>query len=200
MKDYYKYANLLFEVALLKRIQRTGYAYLGTGKENVASHSFGVVFIAWILAELHKFKSKVNVDMEKLLKMALIHDIIESRTGDFNAVNKLYNKADEKKALEDAFEGTHLKDEVLSLWEEYRALQTLEAKLVHDADVIDLIIQLKEQKDLNNPYAQKWIDYAKPKIVTEQAKDLVEAILTTEWCEWWYNFLLEKNAKTSGHT
>lgn len=193
MKDYYRYANLLFEVALLKRIQRTGYAYLGTGKENVASHSFGVVFIAWILSELYKAKA-TNINVEKTIKMALIHDIIESRTGDFNAVNKLYNRAEEKKALEDAFEGTHLKDEVLLLWEEYRSLKTLEAKIVHDADVIDLIVQLKEQKDLNNPYAQKWIDYAKPKLITDLGKELVETILNTEWCEWWYNFLIEKNA------
>ncbi|QER41818.1 HD domain-containing protein [Thermodesulfobacterium sp. TA1] len=190
MKEFYsKYANLLFEVAFLKRIERTGYPYLGTGRENVASHSFGVVFIAWILSSL----SEEKVDKEKLFKMALLHDLPETRTGDFNALNKLYNRTDEKKALEDAFEGMSLSQEVLSLWQEYRALKSLEAKLVHDADVIDLIIQLKEQKDLNNPYAQKWIDYAKPRLITEVAKKLVEAILETDWCSWWYDFLIEKN-------
>ncbi|WP_038055805.1 HD domain-containing protein [Thermodesulfobacterium hydrogeniphilum] len=190
MKQLNKYADLLFEVAFLKRIERTGYPYLGTGKENIASHSFGVAFCAWILAEL----SGEKVNKEKLLKMALIHDLHETRTGDFNAVNKLYNKADEKRAFEDAFEGIHLKEEVLTLWKEYRDMETLEAKLVHDADVIDLIIQLKEQKDLNNPYAEKWIEYAKPRLVTPIAKKLLEAILNTEWCAWWYNFLIKKNA------
>ncbi|WP_028841043.1 HD domain-containing protein [Thermodesulfobacterium hveragerdense] len=190
MKDFYsRYANFLFEVAFLKRVERTGYPYLGTGHENVASHSFGVAFIAWILSELVEEK----VDKEKLFKMALLHDLPETRTGDFNALNKLYNQTDEKKALADAFQGIPLSEEVLNLWKEYRSLASLEARLVHDADIIDLIIQLKEQRDLNNPYAQKWIDYAKPKLITEVAKTLVETILETDWCSWWYNFLIKNN-------
>jgi len=189
MKPFEKYAKLLFESALLKRIQRTGYAYLGTGKENVASHSFGVIFCAWILSEI----CEKSLNKEKLLKMALIHDFAETRIGDFNAVNKIYNKADERRALEDAFSETPIKDEVLSLWEEYRTLKTLEAKIVHDADVLDLIIQLKEQKDLNNPYADKWIEYAQRRLITDEAKKLVEAILNTEWCSWWLEYFIKNN-------
>jgi len=192
MELFDRYAKLLFESALLKRIQRTGYAYLGTGGENVASHSFGVIFCAWILSEI----CEKNLDKEKIFKMALIHDLAETRIGDFNAVNKIYNKADERKALEDAFSRTPIKEEVLFLWEEYRNLKNLEAKLVHDADIIDLIIQLKEQKDLNNPYADKWIEYAKKRLITNEAKKLVEAILKTEWCSWWLEYFVKNNENT----
>jgi len=192
MELFDRYAKLLFESALLKRIQRTGYAYLGTGGENVASHSFGVIFCAWILSEI----CEKNLDKEKIFKMALIHDLAETRIGDFNAVNKIYNKADERKALEDAFSQTPIKEEVLFLWEEYRNLKNLEAKLVHDADIIDLIIQLKEQKDLNNPYADKWIEYAKKRLITNEAKKLVEAILNTEWCSWWLEYFVKNNENT----
>jgi len=192
MELFDRYAKLLFESALLKRIQRTGYAYLGTGGENVASHSFGVIFCAWILSEI----CEKNLDKEKIFKMALIHDLAETRIGDFNAVNKIYNKADERKALEDAFSKTPIKEEVLFLWEEYRNLKNLEAKLVHDADIIDLIIQLKEQKDLNNPYADKWIEYAKKRLITNEAKKLVEAILNTEWCSWWLEYFVKNNENT----
>jgi len=192
MELFDRYAKLLFESALLKRIQRTGYAYLGTGGENVASHSFGVIFCAWILSEI----CKESLNKEKIFKMALIHDLAETRIGDFNAVNKIYNKADERKALEDAFSRTPIKEEVLFLWEEYRNLKSLEAKLVHDADIIDLIIQLKEQKDLNNPYADKWIEYAKKRLITNEAKKLVEAILKTEWCSWWLEYFIKNNENT----
>jgi len=192
MELFDRYAKLLFESALLKRIQRTGYAYLGTGGENVASHSFGVIFCAWILSEI----CEESLDKEKILKMALIHDLAETRIGDFNAVNKIYNRADERKALEDAFSRTPIKEEVLFLWEEYRNLKNLEAKLVHDADIIDLIIQLKEQKDLNNPYADKWIEYAKKRLITNEAKKLVEAILKTEWCSWWLEYFVKNNENT----
>lgn len=184
-----RYSKLLFEAALLKRIKRTGYAFLGTGKENVAAHSFGVVFCSWVLSELCKEK----VNLEKIFKMAMLHDFCEARTGDFNAVNKLYNKADEKKALEDAFSDLPQKEEVISLWKEYRELKTIEAKIVHDADIIDLIVQLKEQKDLNNPYAEKWIYYAKKRLITEEGKKLASAISETDWCSWWLEKFVKEN-------
>jgi len=183
-----KLADLLFEAAMLKRIERTGYSFLGSGKECVASHSFGVGFTAWLLSSMYKKEGK-TVDQEKVIKMALLHDFTEARTGDFNAVNKLYNSTDEEKALKDAFSESLLEDEVFELWREYRKMDSLEAKIVHDADVIDLIVQLKEQMDLGNPYAEKWINYAKRRLVTELGKKLAKAVLSREWCDWWYEVL-----------
>lgn len=190
----HKLAKILFEASLLKRIERTGYSYLGTGRENVASHSFGVVFATFILCKIIPQK----VDELKAIKMALLHDFAEARTGDFNAVNKLYNKAEEKKALQEAFSALPFGEEVLILFEEYRKNESLEAKIVHDADTLDLIVQLKEQRDLNNPFAERWINYAKRRLQLKETKDLVEAILETEWCAWWLERLLkEKDEKGS---
>lgn len=194
MSFKHRLAKLLFEGALLKRIERTGYSFLGTGREDVAEHSFGVILCTYLLCKV--FKGKVNE--EKALKMALLHDFPEARTGDFNAVNKLYNRADEKKALKEAFCGLPFEEEVLILFEEYRSGQTLEAKIVHDADTLDLIVQLKEQKDLNNPFAERWINYAKRRLLLEESKALASAILETEWCAWWLERLLqEKNEEGS---
>lgn len=168
MSFYHRLARLLFESSLLKRIERTGYSYLGTGRENVAAHSFGVVFCAFVLSQ--QFKGKV--DENKVLKMALFHDFVEARTGDFNAVNKLYNRSDERRALEEALEDLPFAKDVLNLYEEYRKNETLEAQIVHDADVLDLIIQLKEQRDLNNPFAERWINYAKRRLILDESKNL----------------------------
>ncbi|MGC8872130.1 MAG: HD domain-containing protein [Caldimicrobium sp.] len=188
----HRLAKLLFEACLLKRIERTGYSYLGTGKENVASHSFGVVFCTFILCKL--FQGQVNE--ERALKMALLHDFPEARIGDFNAVNKLYNQADEFRALKEAFFGLSFEEEVLKLFEEYRQKETLEAKIVHDADTLDLMVQLKEQKDLNNPFAERWLNYAKRRLILEESKRLSEALLETEWCSWWIERLIkEKDEK-----
>lgn len=188
MSVFHRLAKLLFEASLLKRIERTGYSYLGTGRENVASHSFGVIFCSYVLSK--KFPGKV--DESKVLKMALLHDFIEARTGDFNAVNKLYNHADEMKALKEAFVDLFFAEEVFKLYEEYRSNKSLEAKIVHDADVLDLIVQLKEQKDLNNPFAERWIKYAKRRLHLEEAKTLAEAITETEWCSWWLERLIKE--------
>jgi len=188
----HRLAKLLFEASLLKRIERTGYSYLGTGRENVAAHSFGVLFCTYLLCKL--FQGKVSE--EKALKMALLHDFPEARTGDFNAVNKLYNQADEKKALQEAYFGLPFEEEVLTLFEEYRKNETLEAKIVHDADTLDLMVQLKEQKDLNNPFAERWLAYARRRLILEESKRLAEAILETEWCAWWLErLLLERDGK-----
>ncbi len=54
----YRLSKLLFEAALLKRIERTGYYYLGTGKENIASHSFGVIFCTYLLCKIFEMKRR----------------------------------------------------------------------------------------------------------------------------------------------
>jgi len=187
MSYFHQLAKLLFEANLLKRIERTGYSYLGTGKEDVAKHSFGTVFCAYILCQFFRGK----VDVAKVLTMALFHDFPEARTGDFNAVNKLYNQADEERALSEAVSSFPFGEEILTLFKEYRALETLEAKIVHDADTLDLMLQLKEQKDLNNPYAERWLRYAKRRLILEESKRLAEAILETEWCSWWLERLIK---------
>ncbi len=129
--------------------------------------------------------------------MSLWHDFPEARTGDFNAVNKLYNKADEERALQESLKNLPFAKEVLQVFEEYRKGESLEAKIVHDADTLDLIVQLKEQKDLNNPFAERWINYAKRRLLLEESKVLAEAIIETEWCSWWLERLLqEKNEET----
>ncbi len=194
MKKRFRDAELLFEAAFLKKLYRTGYPYLGRGKETVASHSFGVAFVAWMLSKMcEKELGKGALDREKVFKMALLHDLPEARVGDFNAVNKLYDQADEERALKDAVSGTVLQEEVLALWQEYRKAESLEAKLVHDADVIDLLLQLKEHADLRNPYAPKWIDFAKKKLLTSWGKELARKVLETEWCSWWFEDLVEEN-------
>jgi putative hydrolase of HD superfamily len=89
-------APFLFEAAMLKHIHRTGYAFLGSGKESVAAHVYGMSVIAIVLASMCS-----DVDMERMLLMCLVHDLPEARTGDANAVHKLYIKRDEDRAMED---------------------------------------------------------------------------------------------------
>jgi len=193
MSYFHQLAKLLFEANLLKRIERTGYSYLGTGKEDVAKHSFGTVFCAFVLCQFFKGR----VDIAKTLTMALFHDFPEARTGDFNAVNKLYNQADEDRALSEAVKHLPFGEEVISLFKEYRTKKSLEAKIVHDADTLDLMLQLKEQKDLNNPYAERWLRYAKRRLILEESKKLAEAILETDWCSWWLERLIKVDTEAN---
>lgn len=180
MDKWERLARALFEAAMLKRLERTGYAYLGSGRETIAAHSYGTSFCALLLARLVP-----EADETKLLKMAILHDFLEARTGDLNSVNKLYDTVDEEKAAGEAFEGLPQQEEWFALWREYREGVTLEAQLVHDADQLDLLVMLKEQRDLGNPYAPRWIKYAKRRLKTEVGKRLAEAICQTDWAAWW---------------
>src|SRR6056297_635275 len=105
-------ADFLFEVGMLRKTPRTGYQFLGSGRENVAEHSFRVAIIGHVLAR------RAGADAGRTVSMCLFHDVHEARTGDFNYVNRIYNTSNAELALTHALEGTGLREEVLEMWEE----------------------------------------------------------------------------------
>lgn len=175
-------ANLLFETAMLKNLNRSGYAFLGTGKESVAEHSFMTAFICFVMAKLDK-----NINEEKLLAMALVHDIAEARTGDFNYVQKKYSKTDEKKAIRHLGEPLFFGTEIKILIDEFNANETLEAKFVNDADQISFVLELKKMQDTGAKGPEKWLPYVIDRLQTDVGKNIAETILDTGWDEWWLN-------------
>ncbi|MDD5145628.1 MAG: HD domain-containing protein [Candidatus Pacebacteria bacterium] len=69
--------NFLIEANKLKEIPRTGWVLMKVkNPETIAEHIFRVVISAWVLGYLKKFNEK------KLVKLALIHDIVETYAGD----------------------------------------------------------------------------------------------------------------------
>ena len=174
-------ADFLFEAGMLRKTPRTGYQFLGTGCENVAEHSFRTCIIGYILAK------EAEADIARTTMLCLFHDFAEARTGDFNYVNRMYNKSDPKSALEHAAFGTGLSGELLEIWDELELEKSLEAKLAHDADQIDLILNLKEELDLGNKYAAKWLEGSLKRLVTDAGKKLAGAIVETDHTDWWYS-------------
>lgn len=177
-------ADLLFEVGMLRKLPRSGYHFLGSGKESVAEHSFRTTVIGYILAQL------MDADWSKVAAMCLFHDLHEARTGDFNSVNKLYNRTTAEKALEDALKGTGLTDSIQKIQQELDEAASPEAALSQDADQLDFILSLKEEQDLGNPYAEKWLEYALQRLRTETGKRLAATILHTESDAWWFEQLM----------
>ncbi len=177
-------ADLLFEVGMLRKLPRSGYHFLGSGKESVAEHSFRTTVIGYILAQL------MDADWSKVAAMCLFHDLHEARTGDFNSVNKLYNRTTAEKALEDALKGTGLTDSIQKMQQELDEAASPEAALSQDADQLDFILSLKEEQDLGNPYAEKWLEYALQRLRTETGKRLAATILHTESDAWWFEQLM----------
>ena len=175
-------ANFLFEAGMLKRTPRTGFQFLGSGAESVAEHIFRTVYIGYALGHMAE-----NVDMDKVTKMCLFHDLPEARTGDLNYVNKKYVKADTKKAVDDLAETVPFGPEIRKLIIEFEKGESIEARLANDADQLELILALKEYKDLGNTYADEWLEYAVKRLKTDVARDLAKTILETDSSLWWFS-------------
>ena len=174
-------ANFLFEMGMLKKTPRTGFQFLGSGDESVAEHVFQTIFIGYTLCKMEKRANEL-----KVMKMCLVHDLPEARTGDMNYVNKKYVTVDEKKAVKELTDTLFFGEDIKDAMEEFNAKGTLESQLAHDADQLALILQLKEHGDLGNKYSQEWIHFVLKRLCTETAKKVAQAILETDSAEWWF--------------
>ena len=175
-----KIANLLFEAKILKEIPRSGYHFLGAGKESVAEHSFCTTFIAYVMAQL-----RPEVDALKLINMCLLHDIPEARIGDLNPVHKKYVTADENKAIEDTTAGLLFGPQMTELIQEFRDGGTAEAKLARDADQLALILELKELIDIGYQPPKTWIQNVIDRLKTDTGQQIATAVMQTSRDQWW---------------
>ena len=139
--------STLIELQRLKRLDRTGWTLRGlpNGTESVAAHSFGVAVAAMLLAD-ELLARGVSVDMENVLRMALLHDWAEVRVGDMPRIATAYFGSDARKQAEtrafaDVVSGLQ-KDLYAALYDDYEQRQSIESKLVKAADVLDLLVQL----------------------------------------------------------
>jgi putative hydrolase of HD superfamily len=175
-------ANFLFEMGMLKRTPRTGWQFLGSGEETVAEHTFRTAMIAYVLARLDG-----EVDVDRVLRMALFHDLPEARTGDLNYMNQKYATVDEERASADMTRGLPFGDDISELLAEFRSQKTPEAVLARDADNLEMLLQLKEHHDVGNRNAEEWIPFALRRLHTDPARDLAQRILEGDSSAWWFD-------------
>ncbi len=178
-------ADFLFEMGMLCKTPRSGYQFLGSGRESVAEHVLRTVFMGYALCKLNPSLNELRV-----LKMCVLHDLPEARTGDMNYVNKKYVRVDEAKAVRELTESLFFGEDIRQAIEEFNAKETAESRIARDADQIALILQLKEYGDLGNKYSEEWIEYALKRLCTEEGKKLAARIIETDSSHWWFK---EKN-------
>jgi len=174
-------ANFLFEVGMLNKTPRSGFQFLGSGRESVAEHILRTIFVGYSLCKMDK-----SLDELRVLKMCLFHDLPEARTGDMNYVNKKYVEVDEEKAVRELTTGLFFGGDIKEIIDEFNRKETKEALIALDADQIALILQLKEYGDLGNKYADEWIKYALQRLNTKEAKELAGKIIKTDSSNWWF--------------
>jgi putative hydrolase of HD superfamily len=174
--------ELLFEIGCFRFVQRTWKRFMNPDVANCAEHTFRV---AWVALTIAKYEKKVN--HEKLLKMALMHDLAESRTGDVDYLSRQYTQRNEKQAEHDLLGGTIHEDEIILL-EEYAKRESIESKIVKDADILDVELELMETKFRGHSLGNIWTKDRKekvyPKLYTKTAKRMWQDIHKANPHDW----------------
>lgn len=173
--------NLLHEIGMLSSIPRSGFAFLGSGKQSVAEHSFRVTLIAYVLARLVEYP----IDTQKLVMMCLFHDFPEARLGDLNYFQKKYVTPKLDQALEDLTSSSFLGPDIVAWIQEYEEGKSIEARLAHDADQLELLLVLKQQQELGNGRAGEWKENLLKRLRTDEGKKMGESIWQTPSDAWW---------------
>lgn len=131
-------AELLAEAMRLKALDRAGWKRVGVDRpESVAAHSWGVA-----LAALLRCPPELN--REKVLIMALLHDLAEVRIGDITPHDGI--SRDEKMRREEQAATLLFADhpELWSVWKEAEDRSSPEAQFVKSMDLLDMGLQAEE--------------------------------------------------------
>jgi putative hydrolase of HD superfamily len=131
--------------------------------ESVADHAFSTSILSMLLTDLEVQKG-VKINVEKVLRMSILHDLAESLTFDISKAYLEYmgtkgesiKREIEKSAWKHVAEGLKkpaLAGKYLSMFNQYTANKTQEAKIVHAADSLDILLQVLSYVRMGYPPA-----------------------------------------------
>jgi putative hydrolase of HD superfamily len=178
--DNEKLVEFFREVMKLKKVKRSGWVVSGVkDAESVSDHSFMTILMVLILGKEKK------MDLNKALKMAILHDIAECRIGDIITWENFHMTKNGKKEIEeDAMKNllSILGDrgkEYFGIWKEYEKRKSKEAKFVKAIDNLEMVLQAleyeKEEKDLNK-YIKTFFEGEDVKLIVDTDKDLSDLV------------------------
>ena len=142
-----KQIEFIREIDKLKYIQRKTKLFNSNRHENDAEHSWHLAMMTLVLAE----HSDVSIDVLKVLKMVLIHDIVEIDAGDtfiYDTQKNHTNTREELVAAKRIFGLLPQKqaDEFIAVWEEFEEGLTNEAKFARAMDRFEPLLQNTSNK------------------------------------------------------
>lgn len=160
------------EIDKLKYIQRRTKLFNSDRNENDAEHSWHLAIMAVVLAE----HANEPVDLLKVVKMLLVHDLVEIDAGDtfIYDTQKDHTNTDEERLAAQRIFGMLPKsqaEELTGIWEEFEAGNTAEAKFARAMDRLEPLLQNSSNqggtwKEFDVPYSKV---YQKKKVIKEGA-------------------------------
>lgn len=170
-----KQVSFIKEIDKIKYIQRKTKLFNSNRPENDAEHSWHLAMMTIVLAE----HADTPIDVLKVLKMVLIHDIVEIDAGDtfiYDTTKSHTNTDNELLAAKRIFGllPTEQAEELIAIWQEFEAGVTNEAKFAKSMDRFEPLLQ----NTSNNGGTWKEFDvdydkvYEKKKVIKEGSKSL----------------------------
>lgn len=125
----------LNEADKLKSITRATTLCDGSRAENSAEHSWHLSLYALVLAD----QAKAGVDINRVIKMLILHDLVEIDAGDnpiFDEVDEVAVQAAEQAAADRIFGllPNDIRDDLRAIWEEFEAAKTDDAQFAKSLD------------------------------------------------------------------
>lgn len=133
--------EFIHSIYALKDVLRRGWLFCGIPEkscESVAEHTYSTALLALLYLQENK---DAGLDGERVLTMALVHDLIEAKIGDITPRDGI--AGDKREALENLAAESLLAEypELESSFREFRDSNTVEARLVRELDILDRAIQ-----------------------------------------------------------
>jgi len=127
-----------------------------------------------------------NYDSEKMLKMVLLHDLAESKIGDYtpNQISKENKIKIENNAYDEIISTlpNTIKLQYGKIWEEYQKQESPESKIVHQIDKLEMVLQAKMyQKEVASKEAvESFFKSAESEITHPKLKEIFTKIIEEE--------------------
>lgn len=187
IKDEKLHKQIKFAIVIdeMKNIFRRNLIIDGSRRENDAEHSWNLAMLAMLFEEY----STEKVNIEKVLKIALVHDLIEVYAGDTFAYDVKGNEDKLQREIESANKLFGILDpvqgaEIRALWDEFEAKETAESKYANAIDRIQPLINnyltnghTWKEGDVHAPQIYKRMDIIRT--TTPALWPIVEGIINT---------------------
>ncbi|GIV58283.1 MAG: phosphohydrolase [Rhodothermaceae bacterium] len=169
--------DFLRDAERLKNTTRTAYTSEGR-RESVAEHTWRLCLMALVLAPYVP-----DVDLARLIKICLVHDLGEALSGDIPAPLQTGAKTDrERRDLRTLLAPLPppLRDEILALWEEYEQAATPEARLAKALDKLETILQHNQGRNPDDFDYRFNLDYGRRYTHGHPLIEAIRAVLDAE--------------------
>ena len=163
----------------LKTVPRQGWKdRLGMrNPESVADHSYMTSLMAMVLSD------SLGLDTSRIVKMSLLHDLAESKTGDLTPARIAKR---EKDGLENAAMAEILQSlpetvrvEYQGIWDDFQGGTSKEAIFVHEVDKLEMALQARiYSKDAPEEEIAIFLEYARASIRSERLQDTLKEIIS----------------------